>query len=1014
MMPLYLEMQAFGPYAEKQVIDFRKLGTRRLFLICGPTGAGKTTVLDAMCYALYGDTSGNRRSGTHMRSEYAAPTLATKVSFSFAVGTKYYRIERSPEQEIAKIRGKGLKKAAAAVAFYETDGQGKDTAVLATKNVNAKVEEILGFKSDQFRQVVLFPQGDFRRLLLANSTERQQIMQVLFHTQRYARFQELAKERYDALQQEYQTLEEQNAQALAMVSVATPEELTEYIRQGKDKCRVITEAIAVKKKEINRIQVQLTQAKRLDEHFKILDNARKEEEKLAAQAAAMELRKKNIERIEQAQGLTDACNYLQDIIERGKQAARAGEEADRQVEAAERQAAKAVHTYQQWADKKDLYRQYGERSVQLQLWLPKAAGYESLCREVEIVRQEARDREEAIEKEAATLIRYKERLQAAQRAAQEAAAIKLALQQQKVKIIRLQEEAQKAQLRESLRTRIQTQQAAADAIKEQLQAAKQAAEDATCMYERAHCLFIQGQASILAKTLTDGTPCPVCGATAHPQPALPTAWIPAEEEVEDKKKTAHTAQQQWQACKLAYEKACGNLESLQTQYTEAPMPENDKKTSAQWQQEIQDGELLGKQWEKSLRQQEIQAKEAPKWETCVAEQEKKVQDCRQQQVQWATKVSRKETEKQQMEAEIPASYRLTNKITSEIHTLQTKQAEYEENLRRAEERKNEAARSVEGAKGKAKERREQYKYLQDVYKKEEPEVRQRVQAAGFADIAACKVWQQKQVDLKKEKEWLQQYTDRRQEIIGIIKQEQTMIQGKSRPDPEIQQKQYDAGENDLHVLIKQQAEYKQQVQQAEEIYQKIAARHKRQQELMDQYKVVGGLYELISGKQTGINFERYVLGALLDEVLRAANLRLQTMSRQRYELQRSVHWEDKRTRQIGLDIAVFDHYTGYARPANTLSGGETFLASLSLALGLADVVQAYSGGIHLDTIFIDEGFGTLDGETLDFALKTLLQLQGDGRLVGIISHVPELRERITTRLIITKSDRGSAAAFELL
>lgn len=241
-----------------------------------------------------------------------------------------------------------------------------------------------------------------------------------------------------------------------------------------------------------------------------------------------------------------------------------------------------------------------------------------------------------------------------------------------------------------------------------------------------------------------------------------------------------------------------------------------------------------------------------------------------------------------------------------------------------------------------------------------------------------------------------------------------MIQGKSRPDPEIQQKQYDAGENDLHVFIKQQAEYKQQVQQAEEIYQKIAARHKRQQELMDQYKVVGGLYELISGKQTGINFERYVLGALLDEVLRAANLRLQTMSRQRYELQRSVHWEDKRTRQIGLDIAVFDHYTGYARPANTLSGGETFLASLSLALGLADVVQAYSGGIHLDTIFIDEGFGTLDGETLDFALKTLLQLQGDGRLVGIISHVPELRERITTRLIITKSDRGSAAAFELL
>jgi exonuclease SbcC len=192
----------------------------------------------------------------------------------------------------------------------------------------------------------------------------------------------------------------------------------------------------------------------------------------------------------------------------------------------------------------------------------------------------------------------------------------------------------------------------------------------------------------------------------------------------------------------------------------------------------------------------------------------------------------------------------------------------------------------------------------------------------------------------------------------------------------------------------------------------LAALQQEGRYLTEAYKTVGAVYELIAGKQTGINFERYVLGALLDEVLAAANGRLQGMSRQRYSLQRSRLWDDKRVKQIGLDIEVYDNYTGYARPANTLSGGETFLASLSLALGLADVVQAYSGGIHLDTMFIDEGFGTLDGETLDYALKTLASLRSGGRLVGIISHVPELKERIDARLAVHKTDRGSTSSFE--
>ncbi|MED9921742.1 MAG: SbcC/MukB-like Walker B domain-containing protein, partial [Megasphaera sp.] len=251
-----------------------------------------------------------------------------------------------------------------------------------------------------------------------------------------------------------------------------------------------------------------------------------------------------------------------------------------------------------------------------------------------------------------------------------------------------------------------------------------------------------------------------------------------------------------------------------------------------------------------------------------------------------------------------------------------------------------------------------------------------------------------------------------QQVRGQLQQEKEAIDGKSRPDVTALEKSLNEAEKTSRDLAEERGRLSATFSQWQQEKKKLLALGQDEKNLVEDYKTVGAVYDLIAGKQTGINFERYVLGALLDDVLAAANERLQSMSRQRYTLQRSQSWDDKRVKQIGLDIEVYDNYTGYARPANTLSGGETFLSSLSLALGLADVVQAYSGGIHLDAIFIDEGFGTLDSETLDYALKTLASLRSGGRLVGIISHVPELKERIDARLAIHKTDRGSTSSFE--
>ena len=238
MKPLYLEMNAFGPYAGRQVIDFRRLEEHKLFLIYGPTGAGKTTVLDAMCYALYGETSGNRRSGAHMRSEYASPKEETYVVFAFAIGPARYCVERKPEQQIAKKRGTGLKKAAAAAALYAVDENDQKTVVIATKKVGEEVERLLGFKAEQFRQVVLLPQGDFRRLLLASSADRQQIMQTLFHTQRYARLQELAKEKYDGILAQYDSRKERIAQLLQSLGAGDATALTAMEQAADEEWRL--------------------------------------------------------------------------------------------------------------------------------------------------------------------------------------------------------------------------------------------------------------------------------------------------------------------------------------------------------------------------------------------------------------------------------------------------------------------------------------------------------------------------------------------------------------------------------------------------------------------------------------------------------------------------------------------------------------------------------------------------------------------------------------------------------
>lgn len=1014
MIPLRLEMNAFGPYAGQQIIDFRDLQERKLFLIYGPTGAGKTTVLDAICYALYGDTSGDLRSGAHMRSEYASPQEKTYVRFSFAIGQKRYCIERNPEQEIAKKRGVGLKKETAKAALSELNEDDTVKNVVATKNVTADVIQLLGFKSDQFRQVVLLPQGDFRKLLLATSSERQQIMQTLFHTQRYAKLQALAKEKYDAIEAAYGQTKEDIQRQLQLVNAVTEEELqTAYTTETQRYT-----ALQQQGKEANRIrdayQQTVQDAQVLYSHFQSLAKSRKLLSELQTRQEAIEAQKAYIALLEQAKVLAEPCRHLDEIQEKGTTAGQQEQAAAQGLEKAQADVQRQQRQLQTLQEKEAAYQDKRKQVVALQGLIPKVEAYHTVCQQVGLATRQGTAKEQAWQAGVAALRSLKTRWEAAQAEGAAYPQVLRAYEQDKAKLTQLEERlAQERQL-DALAGQIRQLQEQTARLKAQTAAAAATARADAIAYESVQALFVQGQAAILADGLDDGMPCPVCGATTHPKLAIRADHMPQKEDVEQCKQKAAASETKRQRLQEEWTVQAARLREQERQHQAGRQQYPLDGTLADWQKRrdgqvkrVQDGAQQVAAGQRA--QQQVASLQAE-----VKALETKEQTLRAAKDEAALVIAKLTESKRQGEADIPAAYRRGQALQAAMQEISQDLTQYDGAVEKARQDLTAAATTAARYEEQVKSWHDQVTQLRTEYKQGVAALQDRVHAAGFSTVGACRKMQQDIPKLDGIKQAVEAYIQAVQQVQGQIAQEQAYVGTQEQPQMAVYQAQLTAHNEQCRAIAAAAAQAASAVQQLRQVQQKIAALHEQQAALTEQYKAVGSLYELISGKVTGINFERYVLGALLDEVLRAANYRLDEMSRHRYELQRSQAWYDKRVRQIGLDIEVFDNYTGYARPANTLSGGETFLASLSLALGLADVVQAYSGGIHLDTIFIDEGFGTLDGETLDFALKALLQLKQGGRLVGIISHVPELRERIDTRLAVRKTDRGSTAAFEFV
>lgn len=920
MRPIKLTVSAFGPYAGKNELDLEKLGKGGLYLITGDTGAGKTTIFDAITFALYGEASGSNRETDMLRSKYAAPDVPTFAELLFEYRGENYLIKRNPEYTRPKTKGEGTTTEKADAELHLPDGK----LITGAKNVTKAVAEIMGIDRNQFSQIAMIAQGDFLKLLLASTEDRIKIFQKLFKTQLYSSIQDRLKAESNDLDSRYQKTADGIRQYIDGIEWSEDDDLKYETEKAKNGEMPVSEVLSLvqelierdekadellkeqrerAEKELTEITKKLTQA---DERKKLRDSAEKSREKLAVETEKLSQlegnleneRKREPEMAEIAQNISQLKARLSDYDEL--------EEKKEQLDDAE---SKAEET----AGKLKKNRETAENLKN---------DLESLINEGKLLENLGEERIKAETKA--------ESAKSQSKALEELSDLYSEMEQLKGEL----KDAQNDYLEK-----------ASDAEKKRRD------------YEEKHRAYLDEQAGIIAETLEEGQPCPVCGSVSHPKKAEKSQNAPTKEQLDRDKKTCEKAEK---ALSEASVKA-GNLKiSL----------DEKRKT-------------FEKSFTEQLSSQDFErAEETIK---CAAEKNGELLKQLENTLREIVKKEKRKAEIQKLTAEKQEKYQ---KLDGEIREGENMAAKYE-----AE--KSALSSSVEQLYGKLQfksktEAEERIEELENCQKKYTLAIKAAEKAVSDCETEMAKLG------------------------AAIEEAENALKNGQ---------------DIDIESLESRQGHFKQIKDEADtrlrdvisrlsanrSAAENISAKMEESVEIEAKWRWVKALSDTANGKLAGkekIMLETYIQMTYFDSIIERANTRLMVMTDGQYELKRRREAANNRSKS-GLDLDVIDHYNGSERSVKTLSGGESFKASLSLALGLADEIQSAAGGIKLDTMFVDEGFGSLDEQSLEQAIKALTSLADGERLVGIISHVSELKERID-RQIIVKKDRSGGSFAEIV
>lgn len=900
MKPLNLKMSAFGPYKNEVEINFKKLGTNNIFLITGDTGAGKTTIFDAISYALFNEVSGSNRPITSLRSKFAT-IEDTYVELEFEHKGKEYKIRRVPEYERTKKTGEGTtRNIADAYLEYE------DKIITGVKNVNDKIIELIGINAKQFKQISMLAQGEFIKILFAESKDRTEIFRKIFETNIY----------------------EQISTNLSILSTETKKDvdrLKTIFQTNTSNIRWIEKPVAIDLIDLKKItkldidEILNLIEKEIQTNKEKVKEEEKENEKLKKEIEKLREKIKKIE--EQNEKVKKYKQYLEENKEL-KEKAKEIKEKEANIEISQSILQKVMPRQQIVNEKqKELKNNMNKRQV-----------LEKEIKDGEIIEQENKNKIIKLNELKEILEGYKN----------------------------IKEKSKNIEDMFLLITQIEKDQKNKEKYVKQYEELNNQYIEMDKQYKEEEDKFFREQAGIIAQRLEKGKPCPVCGSIEHPNKAIKNDDVLSEEELKKLEEEKNKLENKCNTIKNETISLNAKIEA-----TIKMIPESNKQDFNLQDFEKQINETKDKQ------ELEIQNLKESFENICLVLTKKKEN---------IDKIIFDET-KQIIEKQINEQ---NNKLLENRVKLKECNA-----LIETQEKSLELA---------------QQEYLNAI------------KELGFKDEKKYKEKTLKEADIEKIKQEIEQYKEKvttiktrledvkkelkEKEIVDVtqdIEQLEQSSQKQKEAEKQINNKKASISFNkDTNKKLKETA--------IELIYK------------MDKMAKIEELAKIANGtanRKTKITFEQYVQATYFDMVISEANKRLLSMTDNRYLLIRKKK-ADKISEKIGLDLNVIDNYNGQERDVKSLSGGESFKAALSLALGLSDVIQSYSGGVLVDTLFIDEGFGTLDAESREQAINTLVNLAGSNKLIGIISHVEELQERIDKKIIVEKGQDGSNIKYVVL
>lgn len=928
MKPLKLTMSAFGSYAGKNVIDFT--GQQQgIFLITGDTGAGKTTIFDAITYALYNQTSGGERNGNMMRSQYAQPETETYVELEFLYRGQTYRVRRNPDYKITKTLKNGKireQKVPHSVELTLPDG----TVFPEKKNAtDAKIIEILGLTADQFSQIVMIAQGDFLKLLYTKSDERKMIFSKLFRTDIYWKIQENLRRKsmeMDERIQENDRAFEQEKSRIMPLPESEELPLDELVERLRERLKDALKEQNLRRANVEELNKKITKYEEINKLFVSLEKIRQTGKELEARQAESKERRQQIENAQKADKVLVAeqqnLRQQQEVEQSAQAIAKMTETLANDQEMFE-----TLRTQLQEAEAKQK-REAADIQKKMLALEQSFPSYEAL--------QNARSEEQQAKKVWEDLGKTSEE----------------SFHKKKAGIAALKEQQKR-------------QEQVVEQTKKNWEQTSLSASESAKHYEHMYEAFLKEQAGILAENLSAGCPCPVCGSTIHPDPAKLSDHAVTELEVEQAKKTRAAAEEKRDLAYAAFE---------------AEKTEKQKLAQAVEKEEADFvlAQTIAKQQRKEAEQNYVSLQK-------IAEQ------IREKLVYPSLAEAKKQYAAMQKALEVA-----------------------EQEIAKKRQKVSELAEAMNTLKGQKLAEEENQKTAKKLAVKTEKEYVKLLEKSGFASeetyhLAILPERSRSKLE-REEKEYESQCLRQQSEQKLLEKQ----VSGKTYTDTTELNEQLKIEKQALKEAEKTYMELHTAYENDRSVLQNCAVYLEKGKKLESEDQVIKSLSKTANGRLSGsakIDFETYIQRQYFKQIIHEANKRLLTMSNHQFILKLKEEANTGRKTNEGLDLSVYSLVTDSERDVKTLSGGESFLAALAMALGLSDIVERSAGAIHPDMMFIDEGFGSLDAQSRQQAIEVLAELAGDSRMVGIISHVTELKEQIDRKLVVSRTDKGSRAVW---